>query len=83
MEHVKIVAEIGCNHRGEIETARRMIQVAALCGVDVVKFQKRNPRECLTPEQYRAPTPCPLTRTDLPTEHTARRSSFPSKCTGS
>lgn len=59
MEHVKIVAEIGCNHRGEIETARRMIQVAALCGVDVVKFQKRNPRECLTPEQYRAPHPVP------------------------
>ncbi|NLN28786.1 MAG: N-acetylneuraminate synthase [Firmicutes bacterium] len=59
MEHVKIVAEIGCNHRGEIETARRMIQVAALCGGDVVKFQKRNPRECLTPEQYRAPHPVP------------------------
>ena len=47
-----IIAEIGCNHRGEPETAREMVKVAAqTCGVDVVKFQKRNPRECLTPEQ--------------------------------
>lgn len=59
MEHVNIVAEIGCNHRGEVDTAREMIQVAALCGVDVVKFQKRNPVECLTPEQYQAPHPVP------------------------
>ncbi|GAY16512.1 N-acetylneuraminate synthase [Mycobacterium sp. shizuoka-1] len=35
-----------------------MIRVAAeFCEVDVVKFQKRNPRELLTPEQYDAPHP--------------------------
>lgn len=55
-----IVAEIGCNHRGEFATAMDMVRVAAqVCGVDAVKFQKRNPRECLTPEQYRAPHPVP------------------------
>jgi sialic acid synthase len=55
-----IVAEIGCNHRGELATAEEMVRVAAdLCGVDVVKFQKRNPRESLTPEQYVAPHPVP------------------------
>lgn len=55
-----VVAEIGCNHRGDFQTAQDMVRVAAqVCGVDVVKFQKRNPRECLTPEQYHAPHPVP------------------------
>jgi len=37
-----------------------MVRIAALeCGVDVVKFQKRNPKECLTPAQYAAPHPVP------------------------
>ncbi len=56
----RIVAEIGCNHRGEVETAKKMIETAArFCAVDVVKFQKRCPRELLTPEQYAAPHPVP------------------------
>src|SRR5690606_7654388 len=60
MERPLIVAEIGCNHRGELATAEEMVRVAArVCGVDVVKFQKRTPRECLTPEQYDAPHPVP------------------------
>jgi len=55
-----VIAEIGCNHRGELATAMDMVRVAArVCGVDVVKFQKRNPRECLTEEQYNAPHPVP------------------------
>jgi len=55
-----VIAEIGCNHRGELATAMDMVRVAAqVCGVDVVKFQKRNPRECLTQEQYNAPHPVP------------------------
>ena len=37
-----IVAEIGCNHRGSLETAKEMIHTAAkFCHADVVKFQKR------------------------------------------
>ncbi|MGI6082077.1 MAG: N-acetylneuraminate synthase family protein [Limnochordia bacterium] len=55
-----VVAEVGCNHRGESATAEKMVRVAAdFCGVDVVKFQKRNPPESLTPEQYAAPHPVP------------------------
>jgi len=55
-----VIAEIGCNHRGEFATAQEMVRVAAgVCGVDVIKFQKRNPKECLTPEQYAAPHPVP------------------------
>lgn len=57
----KIVAEIGCNHRGDMDTAREMIETAArFCKVDFVKFQKRCNRELLSPEQYRAPHPNPM-----------------------
>jgi sialic acid synthase len=57
---VKIVAEIGCNHMGEIEIAKRMISVAASeCKADIAKFQKRNNRELLSPKQYGDPHPNP------------------------
>lgn len=39
MNKVLIVAEIGCNHNGNKELARRMIDEAKACGVDAVKFQ--------------------------------------------
>lgn len=56
-----VVAEIGCNHRGEMETAREMIKMAAIFSkVPVVKFQKRNPQELLSEEQYNAPHPNPM-----------------------
>lgn len=58
MKTPKVIAEIGCNHKGEMSIAREMIMIAAMfCKVDVVKFQKRHPRELLTPEQYNAPHP--------------------------
>lgn len=60
-EKPRIIAEIGCNHRGSIETAKELITTAALfCKVDVVKFQKRCNRELLTPDQYEAPHPNPM-----------------------
>lgn len=53
-----VIAEIGCNHKGEMEIAKEMIKMAAVyCHADVVKFQKRCNRELLTPEQYNAPHP--------------------------
>jgi N-acetylneuraminate synthase len=55
----KVIAEIGCNHRGDYYTAVNMIKTLAPLGVDVVKFQKREPKECLTEEQYNAPHPVP------------------------
>lgn len=55
---IKIIAEVGCNHKGDLAIAREMIFTAGLfCKVDVIKFQKRCPRELLTPEQYIAPHP--------------------------
>jgi sialic acid synthase len=54
----KIIAEIGCNHKGDMAIAKELISAAAIfCKADVVKFQKRNNRELLTPEQYDAPHP--------------------------
>ncbi|PID23308.1 N-acetylneuraminate synthase family protein [Sporosarcina sp. P7] len=56
----KVIAEIGCNHKGDLEIAKKMISIAALyCEVDVVKFQKRNNEELLSKEQYNAPHPNP------------------------
>ena len=46
-----IVAEIGINHNGDIERAKRLIDAAVLAGVDAVKFQKRTPELCVPPEQ--------------------------------
>ena len=55
-----IVAEIGCNHMGNMEIAKDLIETAAhFCKVDAVKFQKRCPKELLTEEQYNAPHPNP------------------------
>ena len=55
-----VIAEIGCNHKGDIEIAKEMIETAAIfCKVDAVKFQKRCPKELLTEEEYNAPHPVP------------------------
>jgi N-acetylneuraminate synthase len=60
MKQAKVVAEIGCNHKGDIEIAKEMIKVAKIfCEADVVKFQKRSNKELLTEEQYNAPHPNP------------------------
>jgi len=56
-----VVAEIGCNHKGDMQIAREMIGIAAtFAKCDYVKFQKRNNRELLTPEEYAAPHPNPM-----------------------
>lgn len=56
-----IIAEIGCNHKGDMEIAKALILCAKyFCGVDAVKFQKRNNKELLTEEEYNAPHPNPV-----------------------
>ncbi|MDQ0649386.1 N-acetylneuraminate synthase [Microbacterium natoriense] len=46
------IAEIGLNHNGDVEIAKKLIDVAARAGADAVKFQKRTP-EISTPEHMR------------------------------
>lgn len=53
-----VIAEIGCNHKGEMEIAKELIKIAKIFGnANAVKFQKRNNKELLTEEQYSAPHP--------------------------
>jgi N-acetylneuraminate synthase len=47
-----VIAEIGLNHNGDVEIAKRLIDVAAKAGADAVKFQKRTP-EISTPAHMR------------------------------
>ena len=46
-----VIAEIGINHNGDFDLARELIVSAASCGVDAVKFQKRNPDICVPESQ--------------------------------
>lgn len=46
-----IVAELGINHNGDLDLARRLIDAAVHAGVDAVKFQKRTPELCVPPQQ--------------------------------
>lgn len=55
-----VIAEAGCNHMGDMNIAHDLINTAAIfCKADAIKFQKRCPKELLTPEQYNAPHPNP------------------------
>ncbi len=53
-----LIAEVGCNHKGDIDIAATMIRVAANCGAQAVKFQKRCNRELLG-DKYHDPHPVP------------------------
>jgi N-acetylneuraminate synthase len=46
-----VIAEIGINHNGELDLARKLIASASLAGADAVKFQKRTPELCVPPAQ--------------------------------
>lgn len=49
---VYVIGEIGLNHNGDVDIAKRLIDVAAVAGVQAVKFQKRTP-EISTPEHMK------------------------------
>ena len=49
---VYVIGEIGLNHNGDVEVAKRLIDVAVESGAQAVKFQKRTP-EIATPEHMR------------------------------
>ncbi|MBQ8634971.1 N-acetylneuraminate synthase family protein [bacterium] len=50
-----IIAEIGINHNGCLETAKKLINVAHAYGCDAVKFQKRTVEEVYTKEELAMP----------------------------
>jgi len=51
MEKTYIIAEIGINHNGSLDIAKKLIDVAAVAGCNAVKFQKRNPDVCVPEHQ--------------------------------
>lgn len=48
-----IIAEIGINHNGDLEIAKKIIDAAVHAGADAVKFQKRTPEVSTPPEQQK------------------------------
>jgi N-acetylneuraminate synthase len=53
----KVIAEIGCNHMGQMEIAKELIVLAKECGANVAKFQTRDNKLLLTQEQYNTAHP--------------------------
>ena len=56
---VFITAEIGINHNGDMETAKKLIDAAAVAGCDAVKFQKRTVELVYTKEYLDSPRKSP------------------------
>lgn len=55
MSRCHLIAEIGSNHQGSVETAEEMIRVAADAGFDAVKLQKRHNSALFVPSFYDSP----------------------------
>ncbi|MVM36037.1 N-acetylneuraminate synthase [Spirosoma sp. HMF4905] len=47
-----IIAEIGINHNGSLDLAKKLIDEAVLAKADAVKFQKRTPEICVPRDQW-------------------------------
>jgi len=56
---IQLVAEIGCNHMGQLNLAKLMIDQIKQAGADYVKFQKRDNKTLLSNKQYYAKHPVP------------------------
>ena len=55
-----VVAEIGINHNGDLDTTKRLIDAAVLAGCDAVKFQKRTVDVVYTAEELAKPRESPF-----------------------
>jgi len=59
-----VIAEIGINHNGDIDLARRLISVAVAAGCDAVKFQKRTVDVVYTADELSRPRESPFGTTN-------------------
>jgi len=50
-QSIYVIGEIGINHNGDLDIAKKLIDAASLAGCDAVKFQKRTPELCVPAEQ--------------------------------
>lgn len=67
MQKPVVIAEIGCNHKGDMNIAHKMIKLLGTFKllnensyIDIVKFQKRTNKELLSHEEYNSPHPNPI-----------------------
>jgi N-acetylneuraminate synthase len=58
-EPVYVIGEIGLNHNGDLDLAKKLIDAARLAGCDAVKFQKRTPELCVPEDQRDLPRETP------------------------
>ena len=59
-ERIFVIGEIGINHNGDVEIAKRMIDLAVDTGCDAVKFQKRSLEIVYSPELLDSPRESPF-----------------------
>ena len=59
LEKPYLIAEIGINHNGDLQIAKRLIDAAFACSWDCVKFQKRNPDKAVPEHQKNVPRETP------------------------
>src|ERR1035437_9581689 len=64
-----VIAEIGINHNGSIDLAKRLISVAVAAGCDAVKFQKRTIEVVFTPDELAKPRENPFGSTNGDLKH--------------
>lgn len=64
-----VIAEIGINHNGDLQLAKRLIDAAKDCGADAVKFQKRTVEVVYTPEELARPRESPFGTTNGALKH--------------
>jgi len=64
-----VIAELGINHNGDLQLAKRLIDAAKDCGADAVKFQKRSVGVVYTPEELARPRESPFGTTNGALKH--------------
>ena len=64
-----VIAEIGINHNGEVEIAKKLIDVAVTAGCNAVKFQKRTIQVVYTAEELERPRESPFGTTNGELKH--------------
>ena len=64
MNKVFIIAEIGINHNGDINIAKKLIEKSKICGADAVKFQKRDVNIVYSKDELDKPRESPFGKTN-------------------
>ena len=66
---MKVIAELGINHNGDVALAKKLIDISYSAGCDFVKFQKRNVEQVYTQEELGTPRVSPYGTTTRQQKH--------------